>query len=145
MAGVEPQLPLEERTDLAQCQQRVALPSGLVLRQRQQYPAAFPQRLLVHHRLGAGQHLVRVPGPQRRLDVQLLRLQVQLVESPRLDPAEAPPLKVGERLAAPERQGVGEHEHRPVRVLGAVEQRPRPLDGTHEALRVDLIGSHVSR
>ena len=67
---------------------------------------------------------------------------MQLVETPGLDPPGTPLLHVAESLPAPQRQRLAEHEGGPVRVVGAVEQRPRAFGGALEALGVDLVVSH---
>ena len=60
--GLDSQLGAEHGAGLVQAAQRVGLPAGLILGQRQQRPAAFPQRRLGDAGLGLGQHLPVLAG-----------------------------------------------------------------------------------
>ncbi len=137
--GVEAELVSQHPADPAQGAERIALPPALILRQRQQRPPAFPQRLLLDHGVGPGEYSVPMAGAQGRLDVQLLRFQPQLAEAPRLDPAGIPAVQITQRLTTPQRQRVSQHESGPVRLLRRVQERPSTLDGALETLRVDLL------
>ena len=140
--GVQAELRGEYAAHPAQRGQCLRLPAGLVLGQREQAPAVLAQRLRPDQRLEVGEDGLVLPGPDRRLESQLLGVEPQLLETLGLDPAEVPFQDVEEGPAAPEVERLLCHVPR---MLGLApgEQLTSPVQHPVEPLCVDVLaGEH---
>ena len=89
--------------------------------------------------LGLGEHLAVAAGPQEGVDAELLGVQVQLGQPTGGRSRGLPVLEVGEGVAEPQGQGVGEQVRRPVR-LAERQQLAGAGDLGLEPERVHLVG-----
>jgi hypothetical protein len=138
VAGIDPELTREHGLELMDGAQGLSLGARLVLGQREQRPAAFPKRSRPHQGLSLGQHLVVAAGAQMGVHPKLLRLQPQLPEPPGLVGRRGPRPHVGEGLATPQRQRLGQQVRR---AIGLAQGQQLPATN-HQALelhRVDLV------
>ncbi len=85
--------------------QRVGLAPASIQREHQQNPAPLPQRLLVNHRLEAGDALAVMTDAELHLCEVLHDTTVELLEASRLRPPRWPILELGQRACAPKTDG----------------------------------------
>ena len=121
-----------------QCPQRIALPAGLVLGEREQRPALLAQRRLGNPRLRLGQHLTVAPGLEGGIDAKFLGMEAQFLQTCRLGAAVLPPLQFGERLAPPQRKRLVDDVEGPIG-LAEREQLLGPVHQALEAVGVELL------
>ncbi len=103
-ARVDPELGGQHRAGAMQRPQRLALPAGLVLRGREQGPPPLPQRRLGHPDLGLAQHVAVAARLQSGVDMELLGVAAQLLESGGLDLAGVPAVEIIQGAAPPQPQ-----------------------------------------
>ncbi len=140
-ARVEPELAAQHPAYLAKGPERVGLPAGPVLRQRQQRPTPLPQRSLLDQRHQLGQDLRVLTGAQGAVQAQLLGVQPQLGEAFRLDPPLMPVRDVRQRVPPPQPEGLLQQ------VPGAVgrtedEQLAGPVQQSFEVAGVHVVATH---
>ena len=119
--------------------QRLALPAGLVLGQREQRPAPLPQGLLRHPGLRLRQDLGVPAGPQRGVQAALLDLQAQLGQPFGLDPPRLPPVQFHQWLPAPQSERFAEGSLGAVRVA-QLEQLAAALQELLEPVGIHVVG-----
>ena len=127
--------------ELPQGAQCFALGPRLVLREREELPAALAQRCGPHHRVSLRQHLSRASAAQQRVDLHLLRLETQVLEPSGLSPCGRPVGKVGKRGPLPQGQRLLQQEGHPV-ALADRQQLSRAGHLRLELMGVDAIGRH---
>ena len=123
--------------------QRVRLATGPIEREHQQFAGPFAQRILADEGLELGDDVGRAAELDVRRDPLLVRDEPQLVESADLRLRPVVERELGERGAAPEREGA--EEQRAALVRGSA---PRVCQQLLEPPGVDLVGrhrEHVSR
>ena len=89
--------------------------------------------------LGRRQDLSVPPGPQGRVDAQLLGFHAQLLEAMHLDARRLPVIGVDKRAAPPQHEALVDGDQRPFRVAEH-QQLARPPERSLEATHVQLLG-----
>ncbi len=112
-ARVDPELVDQSVTDLGVGPQRFGLASRPVERQHEQLPEALAKRVVPAQRFQLAHQLVVMAKLQVRLDPVLSCHQDQFVQMGPLGVGEAGIGELGQRLAAPQPEGVTEHGGRP--------------------------------
>ena len=136
LARLDPEL-VERRARLGVRVQRLRLPPGPVEGEHEQLARAFAKRVLADQRLELGDDVGRVPELDVRRDPLLDGDESQLVEP--ADLALRPVLEgeLGQRRAAPEREGLHEQRASFLRC-----RTPRVAQEPLEAMHVDLVTRH---
>ena len=103
--GIEPELVAEHASSAAQRGERLALPSGRVLREGQQSPALLAQRMVAHELPGVQARLDVLSRAQARVGQPFERDQPQLLQPPGLGRGPLLRAELGQGVPAPEREG----------------------------------------